>query len=131
LPPFLVLESGLNSGYMIPQYTAASITSMNKQLATPASVDSITSSGGQEDHVSMGANAAVKCYKIVYNIEKVLAIEFMCAIQALDFRLPLKSSVVIESIKSEYRKIVPHLSKDRVLYADIQNTIDFMRLIKL
>lgn len=131
LPPFLVLESGLNSGYMIPQYTAASITSMNKQLATPASVDSITSSGGQEDHVSMGANAAVKCYKVVYNIEKVLAIEFMCAVQALDFRLPLKSSAIIESIKIEYRKVVPHLSKDRVLYDDIQNTVDFMRMIKL
>lgn len=131
LPPFLVEESGLNSGYMIPQYTAASITSMNKQLATPASVDSITSSGGQEDHVSMGANAAVKCYKIVYNIEKVLAIEFMCATQGLDFRKPLKSSKLIESIKSDYRKIVPYLEKDRVLYDDIQNTIDFMRLIKL
>jgi histidine ammonia-lyase len=104
---------------------------MNKQLATPASVDSITSSGGQEDHVSMGANAAVKCYKVVYNIEKVLAIEFMCAVQALDFRLPFKSSAVIESIKIEYRKVVPHLSKDRVLYDDIQNTVDFMRMIKL
>lgn len=131
LPPFLVEDSGLNSGYMIPQYTAASIVSLNKQLATPASVDSITSSGGQEDHVSMGANAAVKCYKIVYNIEKVLAIEFMCAMQALHFREPLKSSPLIEKIKSDYRKIVPFYDKDRVIYDDIQNTVDFMRMIEL
>jgi histidine ammonia-lyase len=131
LPPFLVKDSGLNSGYMIPQYTAASIVSMNKQLATPASVDSITSSGGQEDHVSMGANAAVKCYKIVYNIEKVLAIEFMCAMQALEFRAPLKSSPLIEALKSEYRKLVPYYEKDRVIYDDIQNTVDFMRTIQL
>jgi len=129
LPPFLVKESGLNSGYMIPQYTAAAITSMNKQLATPASVDSITSSGGQEDHVSMGANAAVKCYKVVYNIEKVLAIEWMCAAQAIDLRAPLKSSPIIEKIKAQYRAIIPFYEKDRVIYQDIQNTVDFMRSI--
>jgi histidine ammonia-lyase len=131
LPPFLVADSGLNSGYMIPQYTAAAITSMNKQLATPASVDSITSSGGQEDHVSMGANAAVKCYKVVYNIEKVLAIEYMCATQALDFRKPLKSSDFIESTKKSYRVIVPFYEKDRVIYDDIQRTVDFLRAVKL
>lgn len=131
LPKFLVADSGLNSGLMIPQYTAASIVSMNKQLATPASVDTITSSDGQEDHVSMGANAAVKTYKIVYNIEKVLAIEFMTAMQALDFRKPLKSSPLIEKIKADYRKIVPYYDKDRVIYDDIQITVDFMREIKL
>lgn len=131
LPKFLVEDSGLNSGLMIPQYTAASIVSMNKQLATPASVDTITSSDGQEDHVSMGANAAVKTYKIVYNIEKVLAIEFMTAMQALDFRKPLKSSPLIEDIKAQYRKVVPYYDKDRVLYGDIQVTVDFMRGIKL
>ncbi len=131
LPPFLIENSGLNSGLMIPQYTAASIVSMNKQLATPASVDTITSSDGQEDHVSMGANAAVKCYKIVYNIEKVLAIEFLTAMQALDFRKPLKSSPLIEEIKTNYRKIVPFHYKDRVLYDDIQVTVDFMRGIKI
>ncbi|MFN8321951.1 MAG: histidine ammonia-lyase [Chitinophagales bacterium] len=131
LPKFLVADSGLNSGLMIPQYTAAAIVSMNKQLATPASVDTITSSDGQEDHVSMGANAAVKTYKIVYNIEKVLAIEFMTAMQALDFRKPLKSSPLIEKIKSEYRKVVPFYDKDRVIYDDIQVTVDFMREIKL
>jgi histidine ammonia-lyase len=131
LPKFLVEDSGLNSGLMIPQYTAAAIVSMNKQLATPASVDTITSSDGQEDHVSMGANAAVKTYKIVYNIEKVLAIEFMTAMQALDFRSPLKSSSLIEKVKSEYRKVVPHYHKDRVIYNDIQVTVDFMRGIRL
>jgi histidine ammonia-lyase len=131
LPPFLIHNSGLNSGLMIPQYTAAAIVSMNKQLATPASVDTITSSDGQEDHVSMGANAAVKCYKIVYNIEKVLAIEFLTAMQALDFRKPLKSAPLIEELKSAYRKIVPFHEKDRLLYDDIQVTVDFMRNIKL
>lgn len=131
LPKFLVKDSGLHSGLMIPQYTAAAIVSMNKQLATPASVDTITSSDGQEDHVSMGANAAVKTYKIVYNIEKVLAIEFMTAMQALDFRKPLKSSPLIEKIKADYRKVVPFYEKDRVLYNDIQVTVDFMREIKL
>jgi histidine ammonia-lyase len=131
LPKFLVENSGLNSGLMIPQYTAASIVSMNKQLATPASVDTITSSDGQEDHVSMGANAAVKCYKIVYNIEKVLAIEFMTAMQALEFRKPEKSSPYIEELKSVYRKIVPSLAEDRILYDDIQVTVDFMRTIQL
>jgi histidine ammonia-lyase len=131
LPHFLIENSGLNSGLMIPQYTAASIVSMNKQLATPASVDTITSSDGQEDHVSMGANAAVKCYKIVYNIEKVLAIEFLTAMQALDFRKPLKSSSLIEDIKQQYRKVVPFHDKDRVLYDDIQVTVDFMRGIRL
>ena len=131
LPKFLVKDSGLNSGLMIPQYTAASIVSMNKQLATPASVDTITSSDGQEDHVSMGANAAVKTYKIVYNIEKVLAIEFMTAMQALDFRKPLKSSQLIEKVRTDYRKIVSHYDKDRVIYNDIQLTLDFMRTLTL
>lgn len=131
LPRFLIENSGLNSGLMIPQYTAAAITSMNKQLATPASVDSITSSAGQEDHVSMGANAVVKAYKIVYNIEKVLAIEFMTAMQALDFRKPLKSSPQIEKIRTAYREIVPFLDKDRLLYNDIQVTLDFMREIEI
>lgn len=131
LPKFLVEDSGLNSGLMIPQYTAASIVSMNKQLATPASVDTITSSDGQEDHVSMGANAAVKTYKIVYNIEKVLAIEFMTAMQALEFRKPLRSSPFIEALRKQYRNIVPVYEQDRVLYNDIQVTVDFMRAITL
>src|SRR5204863_668348 len=96
LPPFLVANPGLNSGFMIPQYTAASIVSQNKQLCTPASVDSIVSSNGQEDHVSMGANAATKCRQVVNNLYTILAIELLTAAQGLEFRRPLKSSVMIE-----------------------------------
>ena len=91
LPLFLVKDPGLNSGFMIPQYTAAGIVSENKQLCTPASVDSISSSNNQEDHVSMGANAATKCLRVINNVEKVLAIELLSAAQALDFRRPMKS----------------------------------------
>lgn len=131
LPAFLAEDSGLNSGLMIPQYTAAAIVNLNKLKATPASVDTITSSDGQEDHVSMGGNAAVKTYEIVYNIEKVLAIEFLTAMQALDFRKGRKSSSLIENIKEIYRRIVPFNDKDRVLYDDIQVTVDFMRELKL
>src|SRR5438067_8622194 len=92
LPPFLISEPGLNSGLMIPQYTAASLVSENKQLCTPASVDSITSSNGQEDHVSMGANAATKCFRVLKNLEIILAIELLNASQAMEFRRPLRSS---------------------------------------
>jgi histidine ammonia-lyase len=106
LPPFLVSNPGLNSGFMIPQYTAASIVSQNKQLATPASVDSIVSSNGQEDHVSMGANAATKTLKIVDNLERILAIELMNASQALEFRRPLKSSEFLEMFVKSYREEV-------------------------
>ncbi|MDA3822280.1 MAG: histidine ammonia-lyase, partial [Bacteroidales bacterium] len=104
LPPFLVANPGLNSGFMIPQYTAASMVSHNKQLSTPCSVDSIESSQGQEDHVSMGANAAVKAYKVMENLERILAIELYCAAQALDFRRPAKTSPYLESILSQYRE---------------------------
>ena len=103
LPSFLVSNPGLNSGFMIPQYTAASIVSQNKQLATPASVDSIVSSNGQEDHVSMGANAATKAKRIVDNLETILAIEFLNAAQALEFRKPLKTSSFLESLVKMYR----------------------------
>lgn len=127
LPKFLVSDSGLNSGFMIPQYTAAALVSMNKQLACPASVDSITSSDGQEDHVSMGANAAVKAYKIVLNVERVLAIEFMTAMQALDFRHPITSSPYIEQIRADYRKVVPHYEKDRLMHDDMETTVLFLR----
>src|SRR5690606_13554591 len=98
LPPFLAPNPGLNSGFMIPQYTAASIVSQNKQLSTPASVDSIVSSNGQEDHVSMGANAATKCYQVMQNTERVLSIELLNAAQALEFRRPLRSSPRIEEL---------------------------------
>ena len=126
LPPFLVNNPGLNSGFMIPQYTAASIVSQNKQLATPASIDSIVSSNGQEDHVSMGANAATKTLKIVDNLERILAIELFNAAQALEFRRPGKSSDFIEKFVNDYRKVVPTVAEDRILHYDIQNSIQFL-----
>lgn len=126
LPAFLVENPGLNSGFMIPQYTAASIVSENKQLCTPASVDSIVSSNGQEDHVSMGANAATKLYRVVENVNRVLAIELMNAAQALEFRRPLKSSAKIEKYISEYRKVVSRNTKDRYLSDDIHATLYFI-----
>lgn len=127
LPSFLVANPGVNSGFMIPQYTAASIVSINKSLATPSSVDSIPSSQGQEDHVSMGANAAIKLYKVVLNTERVLAIELFNAAQALDFRRPLRSSEIIETIHNNYRKLVPFIVDDEVMYPHIAHSIDFLR----
>lgn len=127
LPSFLVANPGVNSGFMIPQYTAASIVSLNKSLATPSSVDSIPSSQGQEDHVSMGANAAIKLYKVVLNTERVLAIELFNAAQALDFRRPLRSSEIIETIHNNYRKVVPFIVDDEVMYPHIAHSIDFLR----
>jgi histidine ammonia-lyase len=127
LPLFLVKNSGLNSGLMIPQYTAAGIVSENKQLCTPASVDSISSSNNQEDHVSMGANAATKCYRVINNVEKVLAIELLTAVQALEYRRPLKSSPEIEKLVKEFRKKVSFNETDRFLHEDMLNAIEFMR----
>lgn len=126
LPAFLVDNPGLNSGFMIPQYTAASIASQNKQLATPASVDSIVSSNGQEDHVSMGANAATKCLKIMENVERILAIELMNASQALAYRRPLQSSEFLESFVKSYREEVPLVTEDRILHYDIENSVAFL-----
>lgn len=126
LPAFLVSNAGLNSGFMIPQYTAASIASQNKQLATPASVDSIVSSNGQEDHVSMGANAATKCLRIIENLERILAIELMNASQAIEFRRPLQSSDFIEMFLKSYREEVPFVKEDRILHYDIQKSIVFL-----
>ena len=126
LPAFLVDNPGLNSGFMIPQYTAASIASQNKQLATPASVDSIVSSNGQEDHVSMGANAATKCLKIMENVERILAIELMNASQALEYRRPLQSSEFLESFVKSYREEVPLVTEDRILHYDIENSVAFL-----
>lgn len=127
LPPFLVKNAGLNSGLMITQYTAASIASENKQLCTPASVDSIVSSNGQEDHVSMGANAATKCLRVCDNLERILAIELLTASQALELRLPEKSSVKIEKLMGEYRKVVSFNEADRILSTDIKASVEFMR----
>ena len=126
LPPFLVDNPGLNSGFMIPQYTAASIASQNKQLATPASVDSIVSSNGQEDHVSMGANAATKALRIMDNLERILAIELMNASQAIEFRRPLQSSDFIEMFLKSYRQEVPLVKEDRILHYDIKKSVAFL-----
>jgi len=127
LPEFLIANPGLNSGFMLPQYTAASIVSQNKQLATPASVDSIPSSNEQEDHVSMGANAATKLLTVVENLEKILAIELLSACQALEFRRPLRSSDYIEKIMTELRKKIPFVENDRVLYTEIEKSVEFIR----
>ena len=129
LPAFLVANPGINSGFMIPQYAAASVVSQNKQLAAPASVDSIESSNGQEDHVSMGANAATKCFKIVENLEKILGIELFNATQALHFRRPLKSSDLIETIVASYRKIVPFVENDKFMQPEIEKSIQFIKTI--
>ena len=118
---------GVNSGFMITQYTAASVVSLNKSLCTPASVDSIPSSQGQEDHVSMGANAALKLYKVVLNTERVLAIELFNAAQALDFRRPLKSSPLLENVCAAYRRTVPFIVNDEVMYPHISRSIEFLR----
>ena len=126
LPPFLIDNPGLNSGFMIPQYTAASIASQNKQLATPASVDSIVSSNGQEDHVSMGANGATKALRIMDNLERILAIELMNASQAIEFRRPLKSSDFIEMFLKSFREEVPLVKEDRILHYDIQKSVAFL-----
>ncbi len=127
LPPFLTSLPGLHSGLMIPQYTAASIVSQNKQLCTPASVDSITSSNGQEDHVSMAANAATKAYRVLQNVETVLAIEWMTAAQAMHLRRPAKSSLRMEQLIAAYREVVPPLEEDRVLSGDIAATAGFLK----
>lgn len=127
LPPFLVNNPGLNSGFMIPQYTAASIASQNKQLCTPASADSIVSSNGQEDHVSMGANAATKALRVMDNLERILAIELMNASQAVEFRRPLQSSEFIESFLKAYRTEVPLVDQDRILHYDIEKSVAFLR----
>jgi len=131
LPEYLVSNPGLNSGFMIPQYSAASIVSQNKQLCTPASVDSIESSLGQEDHVSMGANAATKLLKVLKNVEKILSIELFNAAQALDLRKPVKSSPFIEDFISQYREHVGFIENDTVMYEKINASIEFVNKLKL
>jgi len=126
LPEFLVSNPGLNSGFMIPQYTAAGIVSQNKQYCTPASVDSVDSSNGQEDHVSMGANAATKCYKVLDNLKTILGIEILNGTQALEFRRPLKSSPKLEAVLADFRQSVPNVKEDRWLHIDIKNARTFI-----
>ena len=127
LPNFLVANPGLNSGFMIPQYTAASIVSQSKGLCMPASVDSIPSSQGQEDHVSMGSNAATKLYRVVLNTERVLAVELMNAAQAFEFRRPARTSAFLEALVEKYRAIVPFVDNDTVMYPHIESSIQFLR----
>ena len=131
LPLFLVKDAGLNSGFMIPQYTSAGIVSENKQLCTPASVDSISSSNNQEDHVSMGANAATKCLRVVNNLEKILSIELLSAAQALEFRRPQKTSPILEELMTAFRKKVSFNQADRLLHTDMVAAIDFVANYKL
>lgn len=126
LPEFLVAKPGLNSGFMIPQYAAAAVVSQNKMYAWPASCDSIVSSNGQEDLVSMGANAATKLHKIIDNLKIVVAVELMNAAQGIDFRRPLKSSPQIEKVMREYRKAVPFVEDDVVMNDYIKKTMEFL-----
>lgn len=127
LPSFLVANPGLNSGFMIPQYAAASIVNQSKGLCWPTSCDTIPSSQGQEDHVSMGANSATKLCIVVDNTERVLAIELMNAAQALDLRRPAKSSPELEAWHAEYRKCVPFIDNDSVMSPLIEASVQFLR----
>lgn len=131
LPAFLVANSGLNSGFMIVQYAAASVVSQNKQLCTPASVDTIDSSNGQEDHVSMGANAATKCYKVLENLEKVISLELFVSSQALEMKRPLKSSKFVEDLVSNFRKEVPFISEDVVMYPLMEKARTFLKQLRI
>ena len=126
LPEFLVAEPGLNSGFMIPQYAAAAMVSQNKMYCFSAASDSIVSSNGQEDHVSMGANAATKLHKILDNLENILAIELMNGAQGLDFRRPEKTSPILEEFMAAYRAEVPFVKDDIIMYKMIQKTADFL-----
>lgn len=120
LPPFLAPGAGLNSGFMLPQVTAAALASENKVLAHPASVDSITTSGNKEDYVSMGMTAAIKLKRIVENTRNVLAIEAMAVAQAIDFLTPLKSSKLGQTAHAAIRSVCPTMEKDRVMYNDLE-----------
>lgn len=127
LPRYLVAKPGLNSGFMIPQYTAASIVSQNKGYCWPASCDSVPSSNGQEDHVSMGANSATKLVRVVENVQTVLGIELFNAAQALEFRRPQKSSPVLESVVAGLRKTVPYIDEDTYMRPLIMNAVAYIR----
>ncbi len=129
LPAFLVKNPGLNSGFMIPQYAAASIVSQNKQLCTPASVDSISSSNEQEDHVSMGANAATKLLKVIDNLERILAIELLNAAQAIEFRKPKKTSTFLQDFLNKFRNHVNFMENDDVMYDYIHKSVEFLQKV--
>jgi len=127
LPEFLTANPGVNSGFMIPQYTAASIVSQNKQLCSPSSVDSIPSSNEQEDHVSMGANAATKLLRVLDNLERILGIELLNSAQALEFRKPLKTSPFLTEILNDFRSKSAFIEQDKIMYKEIRTAISFIR----
>ncbi|NVO19129.1 MAG: histidine ammonia-lyase [Bacteroidetes bacterium] len=127
LPEFLCAHPGLNSGFMIPQYAAASVVSQNKQLCTPSSVDSITSSNEQEDHVSMGANAATKALKVVKNVERILAIELLVGVQALQFRGLNETSPFLQRLVTDFRRTVPFIEEDVLMYEWMDNSLRFVQ----
>ncbi|MBY8987073.1 MAG: aromatic amino acid lyase, partial [Candidatus Lokiarchaeota archaeon] len=127
LPTYLIKESGLNSGFMITQYSTAALASENKSMCFPASADSIPTSMGQEDHVSMGSISARKTLRIIDNLEKILAIELLCSAQAFDFRRPLKSSLILEACHAYVRQKIPHLNEDVVLSEYINKALDIIK----
>jgi histidine ammonia-lyase len=127
LPPFLTVHGGVESGFMVSQYTAAALVAENKVLAHPASVDSIPTSANQEDHVSMGATAALKAQQIARNVETVLAIELLCACEGIDYRRPLHTGPRLEAVHALVRSLIPHLDEDRVMSPDIQASTDLIR----
>ncbi len=127
LPPFLTMRGGVDSGFMVSQYTAAALVSENKVLSHPASVDSIPTSANQEDHVSMGVTAGLKARDIQRNVEAVLAIELLAAAEGLDYRRPLRSSAILEQVHALIRSEVPHLAEDRAMYPDIEAVTRMVR----
>ena len=131
LPPFLAPDAGMNSGFMMPQVTAAALVSENKVLAHPASVDSITTSGNKEDYVSMGMTAAIKLKKVVANTTNVLAIEACAAAQAIDFLAPLKTSPALQKVHAAIRKVSPKIEQDRVMAGDFAKLAELIRARRL
>jgi len=131
LPLLLMRNTGINSGFMIPQYTSAALVSENKAFSYPASADSIPTSLGQEDHVSMGSVSARKTNMIIDNLEKILAVELTCAAQAFDFRKPLKSSIILESCHQLIREHIDHAESDRIFSKDIETALELIKSKKL
>src|SRR5690606_6713013 len=127
VPKLLMEDTGINSGYMILQYTTAALASENKGLCFPASADSIPTALGQEDHVSMGSISGRKALQILENVEKILAIELLTAAQAFEFRKPMKSGILLEEVHKEIRKKIPFAEKDRVFSEDIEKGIEMIR----
>jgi histidine ammonia-lyase len=127
LPPFLTIHAGVDSGFMVSQYTAAALVSENKVLAHPASVDSIPTSANQEDHVSMGVTSALKAREVLKNVETVLSLELLCAAEGIDYRRPLRTSEPLEAVHALVRSEIPHLNEDRAMYRDIQAALNMVR----